>query len=703
MLPPDNSAEAAPSTGASDEGVALTAPPPGPRGWRERWAARRAARLATPLRDAAVDAALSDRWGSAARAVALAAALGAALVAWLQLSFRARWVTDFIRDNALEMPGRMALIKSLVGGAALGALLVLVVLGVRLWRRLPLPPVERWCWWLSPLAALPLLPVFFRYRIWKDRPEALLPSVLVGALLVELLVSQAGSHVPAVMSRAWSWLGRKIPQRLLRATPLGVAVLAAVGYALFFGFYTLRWHYKLQTHLFDLGINTQLLYASLHGKHMYSTLVFPEAPEKYLANHAKFGQYFLWPFFKLWPRAETLLVAQAAMLGAGALPLYAFARRHVSDWVAMVLALAWVCYYPMQSANFYETNYIMSGSLWVLTAAWAADSKRWGIFVFAYFWALVSREDMPIGLAVMGTFLLLSGHRPKLGLVMALVSTAWFVYLRFVWMEKSGDWWFPDMYKGLFAPGEKGFGSVIKTLVSNPLFVLSKIVEKDKLLYLMHLLLPVAFLPVRRWWAWAALIPGSILTLLATNGKPLTMHTFQYVMHWAPYLFLVTPLVLAAIRRASGHAKQRGALVALGFASAVMTYNLGAFSRRPDTFRGGYFLIRFDYTEQDAERYRDLQEIIQTIPPDASLAATENIGAHVSARMNIYTMRHGPRAAEWILASSKELGLERTKPKLKELLVNGSFGVVRRVGELAVLRKGHDTSGNAQLMTDWKL
>src|SRR5690606_51679 len=65
---------------------------------------------------------------------------------------------------------------------------------------------------------------------------------------------------------------------------------------------------------------------------------------------------------------------------------------------------------------------------------------------------------------------------------------------------------------------------------------------------------------------------------------------------------------------------------------------------------------------------------------------------------------HGPpQNAEYILASSRELKLARTRPRLYEALKSGRYGVVRRVADFALMKRGHDTSGNAQLIRDWKL
>jgi uncharacterized membrane protein len=103
------------------------------------------------------------------------------------------------------------------------------------------------------------------------------------------------------------------------------------------------------------------------------------------------------------------------------------------------------------------------------------------------------------------------------------------------------------MYKELRSDGAKGFRSVILTLISNPLFVISKVLVEKKLIYILHLFVPLLFLPARRWYLWAAFIPGGLLTLLITNYDPPISFSFHYVMHWAPYLFAASVLALKSI------------------------------------------------------------------------------------------------------------------------------------------------------------
>jgi hypothetical protein len=204
---------------------------------------------------------------------------------------------------------------------------------------------------------------------------------------------------------------------------------------------------------------------------------------------------------------------------------------------------------------------------------------------------------------------------------------------------------------------------------------------------------------------WAAFLPGLILTLLATDYKPPTMFSFQYVMYWTPYVFAASALALAAIGRESpaGRARSRAAAVAVLVASGVLTYNYGAFPARDGALEGGYSKIDFGITEKQRERYANLRELMRLIPADASVAATERVGAHLSSRLHIYSMRKGPHGAEYIMAWSKQLGLARTRPTLRKAIETGEYGVLERRGDLALLKRGHDVSRNQELLRDWAL
>ncbi len=646
-----------------------------------------------------------EDWGSIARSLALGALLGFTSAGWVQLGISGRTASDMLATNELPEGARMMVIKVCLAAAVLGAAAV----GTFIWnghkKGTGVAPVERWLWFLSPLLLAPAIASVLRFRPWVNQHERLLPITLVVAITLEVLACRALVAAPRAAIEWWRDARDQVPEIVRRRGPFVVVLAGCIFYAAFFSLLLLRWHYKLKTGNFDLAINNNLMFGGLHGHFLESPVVFPQDPKKYLANHAKFGGYLFLPIYAIYPKPQTLLVMQSTFIGMSALPLWAFARRHISDWMAAIVALAYLAYYPMHGASFSEFQYVPIAGFFILTTIWAAEERRWWIFGIAFLVGLTMREDIPVGMAVVGAALLLSGHRPVAGLIMAVVASVYFVVLRFYIMDSAGDWWFPNMYKELWADGERGFKSVIKTLLTNPLFVLTKILTEKKVWYLLHLFVPLSFLPARRWYLWLAFVPGVLLTLLVTNYDPPTSFSFHYVMHWAPYIFVAAVLALESLGRRADNGPQRKVAAALGmaFASLVLSYNYGAFPRRDGSFRGGFHRVDFGISEAEEERYQNLQKLIAEIPKDASVAATEKLGPHVSSRVYMYTMRHGPQNAEYALASSRELKLSRTRPKLLEALRSGEYGVVKRIADMALMKRGYKTDLNEQLIRDWRL
>lgn len=647
-------------------------------------------------------------WGQAARAIALGALIGMGMVAWLRLTLDRQLTLALLTKNEMEMPARNVLIFQHLGGLLVGAGVVIGALVVGRKRPENTLAVERMAWFVAPLMLLAAIPVVGAHQAWHDNHESLLPVVLFLALITERLVSKAAASVPPSLDGLFTLPESANPGRferfLRRHAWLLLIACACVAYAAFMGFYSVRWHNKLGTATFDLGINNNLMYGGLYGKFNQSPVIFPDDPQKYIANHLKVGIYYFLPIYALHPRAETLLAIQATMVGLGALPLFLFARTFVREWQAGVLALAYLAYYPMHGATFHE-NLIPTAAFFVLTLMWAVEQRRTKLGAAFFLLALLMREDMGIPLAVYGSFLLLTGHRARAGAMIAGISIAWFVFIRFKVMMDYGSWWFPNMYESLWSKPETGFRSVVKTLISNPTFVLDHIFVEKKFWYLMHLLVPVAFLPVRRWYLWAALVPGAFLTLLVTDYDPPIMFSFHYVMHWAPYLFAAAAVAIMAIGRSDplGEARRVGAITAVAVASLALTYNYGAFPRRDRALRAGYHHIRFGWSGKEEATLGQIHRMVAAIPESASVASTERIGAHLSSRRLFYTLRRGHHDAEYIVANKKGLALDKTSTAVKDALKSREYGVVGRYGEFVVLKRGADPEKNGELLDEWSL
>lgn len=663
-----------------------------------------------------MDSVLQEQPGSTGRflpalaragAIALLIGMGFAMLAKVMGLEDLRVLVAANRVGGAE--AREALLHSMVYGGLGAACVTLVLFGVGLWRRWAPRTLQQWHVLVAPMMLAPLVYVFFQHEAWEGRGSMLYPTLVLFMLVLEGMLRGSFGAAAELLGGGWSRLREKVPSVwATRNFWWFVVVGAAVFYAYFFSKYSLIAHHSLKTHNFDLSINTNLMHTALHGRFMESPVAFGDEPTRYLAAHIKLGVYLFLPVYALFPSAKTMLVLQSVMLGATAIPLFGFARHRVPDWIAAFVALGFLAYHPVHSANFFEMKWLTIAAFFIPATLWAAEAKKWVWFVVLALMGMLIRDDTPIGYAVIGLVMLLSGHRPKAGIFLMVTGLGAFLFMRGVLMEDRGEWWFPSMYKGLWSDGEKGFGSVIRTLLSNPLYSVKTLFKEDKLHYFLQIFLPVAFLPLRRPLLWLIMIPGMLTTLLTTGYKPTITQSFHYVMHWAPYVFVGSAITLGALWHRNGQAgrlKAAAGVVTAMFLCAQMSYMYGAFTKRKGGVRGGYTRIDFEWSDKDRTRYRQLMSLAKMIPPEASVSATERVGPHVAARSEIYAirLRWGKQMGEYVLVSKRELKLEKTTPRLQEILRRGTHGVLARKGEFALLKRGHDTKQNQRLLRDWRL
>lgn len=651
------------------------------------------------------------------RALCVLALIGMGLCTWAWLAFHAELREALLEKNELEGPVRVSFLIQLAVSGGVGMALGLGALGFQRpttteGQLVRAAGVEAWAWFLGPLMLTPAAIVFAQHQVWFNEHKTLLPIVLFFGLIAEVLFYQCLTNVPLQVRQFFggdSPIKNEVPLALRRHGLFGLVVFLGLAYGLFMSIVTVRWHHMMGTATFDLGINNNLIYGGLHGKFNQSTVIFPDEPAKYIANHVKLGLYLFLPIYAVFPRPETLLVIQSIILGLGAIPLFLFARRRIPEWTAVVVTVAYLCYYPMHGANFTEMNLVPLAAPFIMGLVWALDTERYRTAWVLFFVCLIMREDIPLPLAVLGLFFVLSGYRPRAGLVIFGISASWFIILRFKIMTDAGSWWFPNMYEDLWALPFKGFGGVIHTLLTNPTFVLKHIFVEKKLWYILHLMTPLLFLPARRWYLWAAFIPGAIITLLVTSYDPPLMFSFQYVMHWGPYIFLTAVLAIAALGRdaqkisGSGAARQGAAAIAVGLASLALTYNYGAFPERDGSLSAGYHKIRFHLTPGDIEKLGHVRAVEKMIPSSATVATTERLGAHLSSRLGFFTLRRGHHDVDYIVAEKSGLRLDRTKQSILDGLVSGDYGVLARQGPFIVFKRGEDTEENEEVISEWNL
>ncbi|HXU06208.1 MAG TPA: DUF2079 domain-containing protein [Polyangia bacterium] len=565
------------------------------------------------------------------RALTLLGLTGASLALFVQ-ELVGDWVRPFVSANVMTMHNRTRLLVGMVAGAAAAILVGLLVLWRKDTRRL-----ARLAHLLSPLILIGLVPQLTDAAAWSSPLNVGL--VLGGYVLLAerlfriawLAVGETPPGSTAVADGYPPWWQTILPPRLRRRLPVLLVIAGALAYGVYFSVFTIRMHGRFQTYNFDLGQYDNLFWNLLHGHPLRMSPLGLDKNWTDLRNHADLSVFFFIPFYALRPGATTLLMLQSFVLGLGAIPVYRFAARRMPRGYAALITFCYLCYPPMHGMQFYDFHMQPIASTFVLFVIDFVDERRYWLCALAFAIAITCREDISVGLAILGAFLMLTGYRLFPGLVISVVASIYFVLLRFVIMPSFGGWGFQDIYKELFPQGAPNFGGVIATLVSNPLFTLTTLLTTEKLRYALQILVPLAFLPIRKSYLAVSLVSGSIFTLLTTKYPPTIDIGFQYSAHFFPYLFSALSLVVAGYGpEGDGLVKRRAALTALVTATIFAGVFWGAIPPR-NTVHGGFSMMTMQPpTAADRQKDKYIKELHAMVPSDASLGIGEAEMTHVS-------------------------------------------------------------------------
>jgi uncharacterized membrane protein len=511
----------------------------------------------------------------------------------------------------------------------------------------------------SPLLLAFALPGLFAWQLAQQRPVAYLIFLAGFGLSLERLLRVSFREISRSFRQALpspSWLlARPRVARMASLLSASVVVLAAAAYASYTGYYTIRHHHLIATTAFDLGIYDNMIFNAMKGHLFQAPVLYGPGKFNSLSGHAEYAVPLFAAFYAIKPGAETLLVMQAIAFGGAAIPLYMFARTMLGRLTSVLLSLSYLMFAPLHGPQFYDFHWLpMCIPMYFFLFYALATRKNWLTYLMVFL-LFALREDLAIGVACLGAFLFLSGTRVRFGAGLALVSTVWFAINKFVIMPWAGSWWFENLYSELFADGKASYANVIKTLVSNPFFALSTVVRGAKLTYLLHMLAPLVFLPVRRLGFLLLFFPGAFLTLMTTGYAPTISIAFQYTSNWIPFLFGTSALTLHLIGRGeNGKLRVAAAIGAVCVTMLSHSYGFGALLQH-ESFVGGFGRVNFEMSDTARKRYEDLRRVLSHIPPEASVASTEYMSPHVSTRLQAYVFRYDVGPVDYILLSENEL------------------------------------------------
>lgn len=378
--------------------------------------------------------------------------------------------------------------------------------------------------------------------------------------------------------------------------------------------------------------------------------------------------YSLLPFYMIFPSALTLQIGQAVVLVSGIVPAVLLARHLKLSWRSQVMVALVYAFYPVIATgcfyDFHENFFMLPLLLWLFY--FFEREKIVPMYLFAAMTLLV-KEDAAIYVIFFVIYALASRKSKKTMLHSGIIGLAAIAYFVFAlsYLNATADYWAnyykeigesvnPSIngamigrYDNFIYNKEDGLLGAIMTTLKNPGYLLTQIFSTGgqridsffteqspwaKVVYILQMLLPVGMIPfvTKKQSRWLLIAP--LLLNILTSYKYQFSISFQY--HFAITAFLIYGMIL---NLADLKSVPRRNLLAFAAASACCLYLFVVYPKI------GYYA---DAWKEKKDDYKKIEAMLETIPEDASVAATSMYVTHLANRTEVYELNYHAPSAE---------------------------------------------------------
>lgn len=384
--------------------------------------------------------------------------------------------------------------------------------------------------------------------------------------------------------------------------------------------------------MLDLGNMSQAIWSATHGQ----PLVFTQPTGAYsrLAGHVEFFYFLLAPLYLLWPNPQILLISQALLATAGAIPAYRLALRQLdSRFAARCSALIYLLYPVMQTAVLFDLHGDTLAMPLLLFALDALDRKDWRSYGLWLALALSCKVYVAAPVAGIGAYLWLWGSERRVGLITLFAAVGYGGVVFFGVRE-----WFasPQLEHSAATAYVRHYYSDLHLITESLL---------PRLLHGMVVFGPLLLLLWRGWrWLLPAL-PLSAAVLLSTGPGP----SYHYAAH---HYALVVPFLVMAVLDGAARDQARGLLTGqtwrwranLGLSTLLVLVMGSLMVDQPLNPRfwqappgNGLHHWAYGVMPRDAVTTRFLA---QHVPPDVPVVASVNLATRLINRETVHIVRH---------------------------------------------------------------
>lgn len=390
---------------------------------------------------------------------------------------------------------------------------------------------------------------------------------------------------------------------------------------------------------FDLGNMDQTVWNTTHGR--IFTLTDPNGTNiiSRLAFHADFILILISPLYFIWSHPKMLLVLQSVVLGLGAIFIYLLARSVLKNKnLSLVLSLAYLINPLVGFVNLYDFHPVALTTTFFLGAFYFLKQKKYILFLIFLILASIAKEQVWVITGLIGLYVFFVEKKRALGTGIAIASFAIFYYL--VWQAiptALGGKHFALSYYSDFGESPT---KIVGNIIFSPQKTLLAVLQREQLLYLLNIFLPLGFLSFLNPITLIFSFPDLLINLLSKNTQLQKIY-YQYSSSIIPFLFI------SAIYGVNNLKKRLPKISANIYISYVIFFAfLSAYLLGPLPGTSNPNINMFINQQPNREI---IDDYLSSIPAKFSIAATNNVGSHLSHRQKIFTIPVGIDKADIIV------------------------------------------------------
>ncbi|MBI2034735.1 MAG: DUF2079 domain-containing protein [Candidatus Levybacteria bacterium] len=438
---------------------------------------------------------------------------------------------------------------------------------------------------------------------------------------------------------------------------------------------------------FDLGNMAQTVWNTAHGR-LFQTNSDGQIVSR-LSAHADFILIIISPLYRIWESPKVLLLFQTIVVSLGAFFIFAIAKHVLKRKdISFLFVILYLINPSVERANLFDFHAVTIGTTFLLGTYYFFMKRNYLWFSLLAVLAAITKEQVWAIISLFGLWMLVvesvkifkrNGYGYTKHLVFAclifIFSASMFFFLVFFAIPNArGTQHFALSYYNDYGDSPT---QIIKNLVFSPLHTVETILKPDRVDFLTQLFLPLSFLSFLSPLYLIFAVPDLLITLLSNNAN-LHQIYYHYTASITPFLFVSA---IYAVKRFNAVLLPAHRIIFMIIIGSIGIYSAYAYGPLP-----GSRNPNIDMLSNQVGNRKIVEEFIRKIPTKYSVAASNNIGAHLSHRELVFTIPEGLDQADIIvfllndpgarpsLDEQKQMALQlKSDPDYIKLFENGDF------------------------------